>query len=396
MFTSNKQLLLLLNSFLNNTPSKLIIEPSDTESWKKLMQAANIHAVVPMVYDALSRVDKKELLDESMLKAYRQLSISKMGVAVTKSAEFLRLYKIIEEHGISPIVIKGSALACLYEKSGCRISSDEDILIEKNELEPLKAVLKKLNYELVDISEKGSVHHFHNEKTMLAIEAHISLFSQEEGTKKYAELFKDEIKTAKRNEFLVLDENYELLYLLCHAAKHFALSGFGIRQLCDIIILTKKYFSSLNFEWLLEKTKKVNLHVFSAAIFKAGEEYLGLTGVPSAFVKYATDTEPLLEDVLEGGVFGRSTSERERSLRITLNAVSNSKKNPVIRSLFPPYCEMIEIYPKLKNRTILLPVYWVMRIFKLAFIQKGNSVATIKKGTQRTKLLKRYGLGKEQ
>lgn len=396
MFTANEQLLLLLNSFLNNTPSKLIIEPTDTQSWKKLMQLANIHNVIPMVYDALSRVENKEALDEAMLRAYRQLSISKVGVCVSREAEFLRVYSHLKNSGVYPAVIKGSALAVLYEKKGCRLSSDEDILIDANELEVLKKSLKEIDYELVDVTEKESVYHFHNAKTNLMIEAHIRLFMDDAATKRHYRLFENGIEFAQRGEFKVLNENFELLYLICHAAKHFALSGFGIRQLCDIIILTKTHWSTLDFDWLLKKTGEAELQTFAASLFKAGERYLGLENVPPPFKKYVADVEPLIEDIMEGGVFGKSTSARERSVRITLNAVSDSSENPVVKSLFPPFDEMVKIYPKLEKRKLLLPVYWVMRLFKWAFTQKEKSLDTIKKGAERTKLLKRYGLGKEQ
>ncbi len=396
MFTSNKQLLLLLNSYLNNIPPKLIIESSDTESWKKLMQAAHIHAVIPMVYDALAKAEDTSLIDASMLKAFRHISISKVAVGVSKAAEFLRVYNNLKENGICPVVIKGSAMAMLYNKSDCRISSDEDILIDENELEALKKALAKLDYELIEVTENESVYHFLNKKTMLSIEAHTRLFMQEGSTEKYSRLFDDKLEYSERGAFRVLDETCELLYLICHAAKHFALSGFGMRQICDIIVLTQRYRETLDFERLLSETKSVGLHIFAATLLKIGEEYLGTEKVPAPFEKYAEDTEPLLCDVLEGGVFGRSSKSRERSVRITLNSVSDNGKNALMTSLFPPFDEMVNIYPKLKNRKMLLPAYWVIRLVKWAAVQGTDSLATLKVGAQRTKLLKRYGLGKEQ
>ena len=77
----------------------------------------------------------------------------------------------------------------------------------------------------------------------------------------------------------------------------------------------------------------------------------------------------LLEDILEGGVFGDSSMSRKHSSNITLQAVSESKrgkkaKASVLQSLFPDRRYMERNYSYLKKHRFLLPVAYLSRIGK--------------------------------
>lgn len=394
MYTSKEQLLLLACSYFNNTPSKIVLQKTETLAWKELIFSARIHSVLPMVYDALCMAQDKEQIPQEVLMSMRELALPKIGVGMNKRVAFKKVYSSLKDRGITPFVIKGSALACLYEKGDLRISSDEDILISENEVEPLKKALADLGFELLGVSENGTVYNFLNRKKMLSIEVHTTLFMKELNDGRYASIFEDELLSTERDGFKVLEPTTELLFLICHAAKHFALSGFGIRQVMDILKVASVYHGEIDFELILEKTGKIGLHIFAATLLKVGEEYFNTFKVPSCLAQYAKNTKPLLDDVLEGGVFGRSDKTRAASVRITMNAAEGNNKFPLIKALFPPFVEMVKIYPKLEKMQLLLPVYWIMRLVKWAAVQGKDSLKTLAVGRKRTKLLKRYGLGK--
>ena len=135
-----------------------------------------------------------------------------------------------------------------------------------------------------------------------------------------------------------------LLYLILHAFKHFLHSGFGIRQVCDIVIYAGVYGKEIDWEEVLEKCRSIHAAVFAAALFDIGEKYMefdpGKAGYPDSWSQLKTDGTELLEDILEGGVFGDSSMSRKHSSNITLQAVSESKrgqkaKASVLQSLFP-------------------------------------------------------------
>ena len=380
---------------MSGEPTKLKTAPSDLSAWKEILHLCRIHAIVPMAYDALSRAENKNELDNGFLHTFRQEAISKIAVQTARTEEFARVYSLLEQNGISPTVLKGMALRLLYPKSDCRVSSDEDIFIPSEELAVLKRVLENEGYESGFISENGTVIHFMHRDTLLQLEVHTKLFETQAKAGDYAFLFERQLKTSKRGGYTVLEETDQLLYLICHAAKHFAMSGFGIRQICDIIIFTQKYYDTIDFDLLLAETERAQLHIFTASLMKIGEEYFEMIKVPEVFEKFARESEPLLCDVFEGGVFGHSSEERRQSARVTMNTVSGNDKAPVLGTLFPPLADMAVLYPELNTRPYLLAWYWGVRLIKrgaMRLISAGKSVSI---GKKRSELLKGYGLGKK-
>ena len=63
-------------------------------------------------------------------------------------------------------------------------------------------------------------------------------------------------------------------YLICHAFKHFLHSGFGIRQVCDIILFANAYGDAIDWERVLKQCREIQADLFAAALFGIGEKYL--------------------------------------------------------------------------------------------------------------------------
>ena len=111
------------------------------------------------------------------------------------------------------------------------------------------------------------------------------------------------------------------------------------------------------------------------------------------------DGEDLLEDLLDGGVFGDSSMSRKHSSNITLQAVAERRKGKradvsMMRSLFPDRKYMERTYTYLKKYPVLLPAAWIFRIrgyLKETKKSSENSVrASIRIGSQRVDLMKKY------
>ena len=148
------------------------------------------------------------------------------------------------------LTVKGIICRELYPKPDYRISGDEDILVDKTQFEKchkallefgMKPVKKGINigteYE-VSYMKPGSP---------LYIEVHKSLFPPE--SEVYGDFNRFFMRSAENparilaegTEILSLDYTEHLFYLTCHAYKHFLHSGFGIRQVCDIIMYSNTY-----------------------------------------------------------------------------------------------------------------------------------------------------------
>ncbi|MDD7593923.1 MAG: hypothetical protein PUJ71_00150, partial [Clostridiales bacterium] len=108
------------------------------------------------------------------------------------------------------------------------------------------------------------------------------------------------------------------------------------------------------------------------------------------------DVTELLDDILDGGVYGSVSEDRIHSGLITLNAVSSPERGSgshILRTVFPPARELRGSYRYLRTKPWLLPAAWVQRIF--SYLGKGKRVSaeeSLRIGKRRVGLLRRYGL----
>lgn len=196
-----------------------------------------------------------------------------------------------------------------------------------------------------------------------------------------------------------------LFYLICHSFKHFLHSGFGIRQVCDIILFANEYGDAIDWEKVLRQCRGIHADLFAAALFAIGEKYLtfdpGKAHYPKVWREISVDETDMLMDLLDSGIYGNANMSRKHSSNMTLDAVAadkNGKKagNTVLKSLFPSAKKLEGRYPYLKKHPILLPVAWTDRILKYRkeTAAGGDNAAadSVKIGNQRIELMKEYGI----
>ena len=193
-----------------------------------------------------------------------------------------------------------------------------------------------------------------------------------------------------------------LLYQVAHAYKHLIYSGIGIRQICDIALFSENYGPYIDWKKVYDSCKEKHLDLFLEAILKICVNYLGMDEKKAGFLPVISlselEEEPLLSDILSGGIYGAQDENRLHSANMTLSAVSSGKQGKQSRglknSLFPSFSYMSKKYPYLKKHKVLLPLAWAQRIVTyLSKQKKGNDPEkTIGIGKQRIELLKKYGL----
>ena len=196
-----------------------------------------------------------------------------------------------------------------------------------------------------------------------------------------------------------------LFYLICHSFKHFLHSGFGIRQVCDIILFANEYGDAIDWEKVLRQCREIHADLFAAALFAIGEKYLTFdpekAHYPKVWQEISVDETDMLMDLLDSGIYGNANMSRKHSSNMTLDAVAadkNGKKagNTVLKSLFPSAKKLEGRYPYLKKHPILLPIAWTDRILKYRkeTVAGGDNAAadSVKIGNQRIELMKEYGI----
>ena len=233
----------------------------------------------------------------------------------------------------------------------------------------------------------------------LYIELHRHLFDSSEDAHDELNHFFEHFPAAEIDGLLAMPPHEHLLYLLLHAYKHFVRSGIGARQFCDIGLWARAYHAEIDWQRLYEQCESVHAATFAAAAFRIARDYLGIEFDLHAPWSDAVDVEPLLHDIICGGVYGSNDLTRLHSSTVTLNAVKASRtgeKSSVLRTVFPKREYLERRYPYLRKRPYLLPVAWAQRLAHYASEKQSgtdsSASGSIKLAKERIELMKRYGI----
>ncbi len=377
------------------------------EEWVALFRMAQIHRVLPMVYQAVYDSTAAGSMAPGLQWQIRNQTRRDVMVQAQKTAQFLTLLPQLQSAGVHPLVVKGIVCRRLYPNPDQRLSSDEDLLICLAEFETACRELRRLG--MVSGSENPQDYEvpFTQPGTAQLIEVHRSLFPPEQAV--YGDLnrfFADIHSRAQEVDgVLTMPPTDHLLYLILHAYKHFLHSGFGIRQVCDMVFFANAYGSQIDWQYVLDCCRQVRADKFAAALFRIGRKYLHFSledaCYPLQWQTIYVNEEPLLADILGSGIYGDADLSRKHSSNITLNAAGSGKKqtgNGVLESVFPPAKALEGRYPYLKRAPVLLPVAWTSRLLRYrretASTRDNAPSEAIRIGTQRVELMREYGIVK--
>ena len=383
------------------------------ETWAALFRLASAHQVLPIVYEAVYACPAAK--GEALLSSYKRQAVLSVMQQTMKTSAFLDLYGFLTDAGVTPLVVKGIVCRNLYPKPDHRPSSDEDLLIPAEEFSRCHQAM--LDYGMVlaepelDLESAYEVP-YRKPGSPLYIELHKRLFPQNSAA--YGDLNRFFLSVHSRAIPLTvngkciytMDHTDHLFYLICHALKHFLHSGFGLRQVGDIALFANAYGTHVDWLRLLTCCQEIHGEIFAAALFRIGEIYLTLdpekAGMPEQWRAIAVDEQPLLEDLLDSGVYGDATLSRKHSSNITLDAVAaekHGKRAAGLRTtLFPEAKQLEGRYPYLKGKPYLLPVAWASRMAHYGKETLGHrdgsnrASGAVKIGTQRVELLRAYGI----
>lgn len=389
----------VLSQLIHDKPI-MISEEEIRNNADRIVYLSSAHMVLSLVVNGLYQSFP------DLVEKYKERAIQRTILQAEKTASFVDLYKKMITHGLNPVVLKGIICRNLYPEPELRPSTDEDLLISSDSFDLLHSFLLQNGFVLsnpeTSLSEEYEVSYI-NPNTHLYLEIHKSLFPISDKTYGY-------LNTAFENmepfvtisiyglKFKTLGYTDHLLYLLLHAYKHLIYSGIGIRQICDIVLFIEQYHDLINWNRVTNICDELNLNKFLHAVIGICEKHLGMPSLVLMIPEENVDEEPLLYDILSGGVYGANDVNRLHSATMTLRAIEADKQgknsNGIIKALFPSIGYMKKSFPYLKKRPYLLPVAWVNRICRYAFLTNSTSDAskTVDIGKERIKMLRNYNI----
>ena len=324
-----------------------------------LMEEAEAHDVKGLVYKVLkAQYDLSAYQKEIVLQSYTQSRYFQLA---------LQTLSKLKEAGINVVLLKGSVLKSLYPMPDLRTMGDVDFLVPKHQLTDVHQVLTELGYTKRDShNEKHDVYDgegFH-------LEVHWSLVnaSCQGGSESFEkELWQQLHEISISNQtFLTLSDEDFLIHLLVHAAGHMRLSGFGIRQLCDITLWIEHH-PDLDWSLVEKQLETLKLTRFSLYLFLICHRLLGLELREEWESKVIEETfiNDFMAVIFENGVHGKR-EENQWVEKILAYKIAQQRSNWVrLRLLFPSLKTLSEYYGYAHRYPLLLPIAWIHRWVKL-------------------------------
>lgn len=382
------------------------------QEWMELFQLAQAHHVLPMIYETVYACPAARRADADLFAAYKGQVRRAVHMQIMKTSELMGMLRHLDKAGVKPVVVKGIVCRDLYPVPDFRMSGDEDVVVPPEQFALCDKALRVFGMVPADANvdrEHAYEVPYGKPGTPVYIELHRSLFPPE--SEAYGDLnrfFKN--LHERRVEITIqgmtvptMAPTDHLFYLICHAFKHFLHSGFGIRQVCDVVLFANRYGSEIDWDGLYACCREIHAECFAAAMFEIGRKYLvfdpNQACLTQAWRNMDVDETEMLEDLLKGGIYGDASMSRKHSSSMTLDAVSASKqgkqpRSSMIKLLFPSVQKMTAKYPYLKKHPWLLPAAWVSRLInytkETGSVKDNNMADSLRIGKERIEMLKKY------
>ena len=357
-------------------------EFSDFEDWGGLFTLCSIHSVVGIIYDKLIEVFG-DRLPEKFAVWFKHSAFKEMSFQAVRSLTFANFYQRLKEVNLAPVILKGEVLRPLYPKPESRTSLDEDLLIDGRDYEALTAELTNMGFE--EVTQGDDDKHWLNQKYSVYFEIHSTPFPPEKSFEKWNRIFdgyKDRTIT-NDNGIISLSREDNLIFLILHAAKHFIYSGVGIKQITDIALFMREYEAEIDFAHVQDALKKVRVYTFAAELTAFIKKYI----YPDIYTFGDAELgDDFVQDIFNSGSLGKADEERIHSANVTSSAFIG--RSSLKKILFAPKERLQLRYPFAKKHPILLPVAWFLRL--VTHIPHGKR--TLQTGSERLKMIKKYGL----
>lgn len=314
----------------------------DWEKLAKLSKKQQVYSVIVPVIDLTSV--PAEIAEE--LQVYSQNELVRMLAMKTELEE---IEKELNESNINYMYLKGLEICNYYPKVSMRQMSDYDIIYDPDKRDLLVRIMKKHGYYLGACEGYGDDFY---KKPYYTFEFHRMLFSDQDEFHPDFDPWKNATRLNGSNRFIISRED-NFIYTICHLYKHyFCRESCGIRFYCDIYLLTHSS-DNLNYEYIDSVLDKFGILDFYKSVLKIVEALFDDCEI-------SDKEQQIINTIFENGIYGRGYDKIKEGLQKN----GGSKFKYIISRIFPPKKMMVGNYKILEKHIILLPFYYIYRIFE--------------------------------
>lgn len=325
------------------------LAPYGEVDYSGVLRLAEEQSVVGLVAAGLENVvDVKVPQAEALQYVGQTLQIEQRNKAM--NAFVAELFKVMDEAGVSAVLVKGQGVAQCYERPLWRASGDVDLLLDGENYEKAKTVL----FPIADNVEGEEVMAKHQALNIKGFEVELHgkmpFFLSKRADKIIDDVLEDttgkegcRVWNMNDTEVRLPKVDNDIIIVFTHFLFHFFVEGVGLRQICDWCRLLFTYRVSLNYELLESRIRKMGLTSEWKAFYNLASRYLGMSDLDSELTihdsRFDKKADRIIELVLESGNFGhnKDLSYRTRYSGMTYKIVAAWRRLKDFASLIPVF-----------------------------------------------------------
>ena len=345
-----KQLLEIIKCVLNNDYKYIQID-----DWDKLLFLAKSQGVLPCVAFYAEKLSDDKKPDAKILSFLKKILFQSAIVSETQLQAVEEIQNALEKSQVYSVRLKGSCTKLRYSSDVLRTMGDIDILYKPEQHKKFREIMEnELHY---GDFEEGRKNDTYSKKPHLSIEAHRELVASSSYFAEYYSHVWDRcvpVEGYKYRYQMTIEDEY--IYNFIHLTEHFKNGGIGVRFIMDIFIYSRL---DMNFEYVERVLKSFDLLDFYKTITHLSNVWFGDGSTDETL-------EKLTDYIFAGGIFGNAQNAD------ALAVSHGGKFHYLMKTIFPPFNDMVSMFTWLKGKKFLLPVAWIIRIFKSFFKRRRN------------------------
>lgn len=382
------QLIELLSVAIHET--KMESDSAKRIKWKSIIKESEAHNVKGLVYSAINKSEHLKYVKKESLEQWKRDTLVTGIYQIEHIRQISKVLKVLNKENIPVIVLKGLVVREFYPKPELRTMGDADVLVKKEDINRIKKLLKDLGYsELRDLENHGA-HIVFVHKNHFPIEVHWALTNKDyfKGEPVFENQIWENAIKVKVGDSETLSLSFEDLavHLCIHMAVHSVASGFGIRQLCDLVLLVEKKGHLIDWSSFLNKIKKCGIKKFTISIFLICQQLFNMV-IPQELNNILVEEKLLkllIDDIFSSGVHGARSISRMFGTSLAYSSPQIDSPNSVgivkrfIMLLFPPNNKLSDKYLYAKKNIFLMPIAWIHHFGRGIFNKEYSFLSKIK------------------
>lgn len=289
------------------------------EEWHIIYDIAERHALLGVIFIAVSQYDAHNGPDKALLMRWFALSRKIVALNVRQYEHAVKVSAFFKSKGFDCCVLKGQGNAMIYDDVYCRNAGDIDIWVGGGFYKVSKFI--KMIYPNANIlyihsdfpDYKGSIVEVHYKPSHL--NNLIANFRLQRYFKTIAKEQFDNMVCVPGNIgcMPIPLPSFNRIYQMCHILNHLVVQGIGLRQIVDYYYVLKQGFTEEENKRDRRLLKKFGLYKIASAVMYIEKEMLGLS---DRFLIVPPDEKKgklLLEEILQTGNFGKYDNRVDKS-----------------------------------------------------------------------------------